>query len=303
MPPKTSRRVMSRGPIEWLRQSIAQRFAATASGGAPDHEAAPQLLGLQPIMAPTPFTQHSSATSTSTTGRSFPRSIRCKSRGTSTFTSTSTRMRGIVVGKKTHEKARSKRMKAVRVSEKKVDHRSGSTPFAYRTKKLKKFGDKDPIPNTWVEVYKKNASDAVAAMTVTVEASIASVEASNPMSPVEGGSDSTPPAPITLPVETQISIVQEEINVRRETVIRGLEIGYMKDPQLRGGARTSGPSSEVEELRSTVARMHQEREKEAEEMRRLIAEQQRAMKEMQAQVRLLLKGNDSGGKSTSNQHS
>ncbi|KAM7477712.1 hypothetical protein LguiA_025925 [Lonicera macranthoides] len=296
MPPKTLKRVMSRGPIERLRQSIAQRFAVTASGGAPDHEAAPRILGLQSITTPTPSTQHSSAKSTSTTGRSFPRSIRCKSRGTSTFTSTSTRMRGIVVGKKTHEKARSKRMKAVRASEKKVDHRSGSTPFAYQTKKLEEFGDKDPIPNTWVEVYKKNAPDAVAAMTATVEASIASFEASNP-------TDSTPPAPITLPVETEISIVQEEVNVRRGTVIRGLEIGYMKDPQLRGGARTSGPPSEVEELRSTVARMHQERERETEEMRRLIAEQQRAMKEMQAQVRLLLKGNDSGGKSTSNQHS
>ena len=51
-------------------------------------------------------------------------------------------------------------MKAVRASEKKVDHRSGSTPFAYRAKKLKESGDKAPIPNTWVEVYQKNAPEA-----------------------------------------------------------------------------------------------------------------------------------------------
>ncbi|KAM7497192.1 hypothetical protein LguiA_021606 [Lonicera macranthoides] len=432
MPPKISRRATSGGPIERLRQSVAQRFAATAPEGAPDHEAA------------VPSTQHSSATSTSTNECSFRRSIRCKSGGTATSTSASTHTRGIVVGKKTHEevrksgkinvewsdelklpssklvqgrlardigsvvrdkvpmvassywhlpdehlqivydhistnydvshdnvemfeyiqklayrlfnqwmteckahfetygpdvpvefvervyewtwlmahwsteksKARSERMKAVRASKKKVNHRSGSTPFAYRAKRLKESGDKAPIPNAWVEVYKKNALDAAAAMTAAVEASIASFEASNPTPPLmEAGSDSTPPAPITLPVEIQISIVQGEVGVRRGTVIRGLGIGYRRDPQQRGGARTPNSSSEVEELRSTVARMLQEREKEAEEMRRFKAEQekeaeemrrfkveqQRAMEEMQAQVLLLLKGKASGGESTSRQ--
>ena len=157
-------------------------------------------------------------------------------------------------------------------------------------------------------------------MTAAVEASIASFEASNPTPPpVEGGSDSTPLTLITLPVETQIGIVQGEVGVRRGTVIRGLGIGYRRDPQQRGGGRTLGSSSEVEELRSTVARMQQEREREAEEMQRfkteqeekqarqqrameeMQARQQRAMEEMQAQVQLLLRGNAFGGESTSNQ--
>ena len=78
MPPKTSRIVLSGGSIERLRQSIAQRYAATAPEGAPDHEAALPPLELQAITAPAPSTQQSSATSTSTTRRSFPRSIHCK---------------------------------------------------------------------------------------------------------------------------------------------------------------------------------------------------------------------------------
>ncbi|KAM7497517.1 hypothetical protein LguiA_021931 [Lonicera macranthoides] len=53
MPPKISRRATSGGPIERLCQSVAQRFAATAPGGALDHEAAPPLLELQPITSPT----------------------------------------------------------------------------------------------------------------------------------------------------------------------------------------------------------------------------------------------------------
>ncbi|KAM7490826.1 hypothetical protein LguiA_033747 [Lonicera macranthoides] len=44
MPPKTSRRAMSRGPIEQLRQSVAQRFTATTPGGAPDYEVNVRLL-------------------------------------------------------------------------------------------------------------------------------------------------------------------------------------------------------------------------------------------------------------------
>ncbi|KAM7493105.1 hypothetical protein LguiB_027714 [Lonicera macranthoides] len=398
MPPKTSRRPTSKGPMDQLRQSIAQRSAAISSRGASDHEVAPPPLELQLITGQVPSTRHSSATSTSTTGRSFPRSIRCKSGGTSTSTSTSTHTRGIVVGKKTSEevrkhgkiklewsdelklpssqvvqarltrdigsvvrdkvpmvahsywalprehlqivynhistyydfshenialfeyiqkmaslrfndwmskckahfntygtdvpvefvervdewtwlmahwsteeaKARSEQMKAVRASEKKVDHSSGPVrasekkvdhssgpvPFAYRAKKRKESGDIAPIPNTWVED----------AMTAAVEASISSFEASNPTPPpVEGGSDSTPPAPITLPIETQIDIVQGEVGVRRGTVIRGMGIGHRRGPQSKGGVRTSNPS-EVEELRSTMARMQQEREQEAEEM-------------------------------------
>ncbi|KAM7490676.1 hypothetical protein LguiA_033597 [Lonicera macranthoides] len=145
-------------------------------------------------------------------------------------------------------------------------------------------------------------------MTAVVEASISSFEASNPMpSPVEGGSDSTPPAPITLPIEIQIDIVQGEVGVRRGTVIRGLGIGHRRGPQSKGGVRTSNPS-EVEELRSTMARMQQEREQEAEEMRRFKAEQQRAneeqrrkMEDMEAQLQLLFGGSASGGKSTSRQ--
>ncbi|KAM7501965.1 hypothetical protein LguiB_000869 [Lonicera macranthoides] len=42
--------------------------------------------------------------------------------------------------------ARSEKMKAVRASNKKVDHRSGPTPFAYRAKKRKESGDIAPIP-------------------------------------------------------------------------------------------------------------------------------------------------------------
>ncbi|KAM7478679.1 hypothetical protein LguiA_026892 [Lonicera macranthoides] len=104
-------------------------------------------------------------------------------------------------------------------------------------------------------------------MTAAIATSISSFEASNPTPPpVEGGSDSTPPAPMTLPIETQINIVQGEVGVRRGTVIRGLGIGHRRDPQSKGGVRTSNPS-EVEELRSTMARMQQEREQEAEEMR------------------------------------
>ncbi|KAM7486425.1 hypothetical protein LguiA_002434 [Lonicera macranthoides] len=384
MPPKTSRRPTSRGPMDQLRQSIAERSAATASRGAPDHEVAPPPLELHLITAQVPSTQHSFATSTSTTGRSFPRSIRCKNGDTSTSTSASTHTRGIVVGKKTSEevrkhgkiklewsdelklpssqvvqarlildigsvvrdkipmvshsywdlprehlqivynyistyydfsheniemfeyiqkmaslrfnnwmskckvhfntygadvpvefmgrvdewtwlmahwsteetKARSEKMKAVRASDKKVDHRSGPVPFAYRAKKRKESGDIAPIPNTWVEVYKKNAPDAAAAMTAAVEASISSFEASNPTPPpVEGGSDSTLPAPITLPIETQINIVQGEVGVRRGTVIRGLGIGFRRVPRSKGGLRTSNSSSEVEELRSSLARM------------------------------------------------
>ncbi|KAM7469303.1 hypothetical protein LguiA_007486 [Lonicera macranthoides] len=106
MPPKTSRRPMSRGPMDQLRQSVAQRSAATASRGASDHEVAPPPLELQLITGQVPSTQHSSATSTFTTGRSFPRSIRCKSGDTSTSTSASTHTRGIVVGKKTSEEVR-----------------------------------------------------------------------------------------------------------------------------------------------------------------------------------------------------
>ncbi|KAM7504682.1 hypothetical protein LguiB_003586 [Lonicera macranthoides] len=443
MPPKTSRRPMSRGPMDQLRQSVAQRSAATASRGASDHEVAPPPLELQLITGQVPSTQHSSATSTFTTGRSFPRSIRCKSGDTSTSTSTSTHTRGIVVGKKTSEevrkhgkiklewsdelklpssqvvqarlirdigsvvrgkvpmvahsywalprehlqivynhistyydfsyenialfeyiqkmaslrfinwmseckehfntygtdvpvefvdrvdewtwlmahwsteeaKARSEQMKAVRASDKKVNHSSGPVPFAYRAKKLKESGDIAPIPNTWVEVYKKNAPDAADAMTAAIATSISSFEASNPTPPpVEGGSDSTPPAPMTLPIETQINIVQGEVGVRRGTVIRGLGIGHRRDPQSKGGVRTSNPS-EVEELRSTMARMQQEREQEAEEMRRFKAEQERAneeqrrkmeeqqrkMEDMEARLRLLFGGSASGGESTSRQ--
>ncbi|KAM7528355.1 hypothetical protein LguiB_031765 [Lonicera macranthoides] len=106
MPPKTSKRPTSRGPMDQLRQSVAQRSAAIASRGASDHEVAPPPLELQLITGQVPSTQHSSATSTSTTGRSFPRSIRCKSGNTSTSTSTSTHTRGIVVGKKTREEVR-----------------------------------------------------------------------------------------------------------------------------------------------------------------------------------------------------
>ncbi|KAM7496608.1 hypothetical protein LguiA_021022 [Lonicera macranthoides] len=96
-------------------------------------------------------------------------------------------------------------------------------------------------------------------MTAAVEASISSFEASNPTSSlVKGGSDSTPPAPITLPIETQINIVQGEVGVRKGTVIRSLGIGYKRGPQSKGGLRTSNPSSEVAELRSTLARMQQE---------------------------------------------
>ncbi|KAM7478033.1 hypothetical protein LguiA_026246 [Lonicera macranthoides] len=285
MSPKTSRRPTSRGPINQLRQNIAQRFVVTAFGGAPDHEVAPPPLELQLITAQAPSTQHSSTTSTSTTGCSFPRNIRCKSA------------------------ARSEKMKAVRAFEKKVDRRSGPTPFIYRAKKRKESGDKSHIPNTWVEVYKKNAPDAAAVMTAAVEASISSFEASNPLPPpVEGGSDSTPPAPITLPIETHIDIVQGEVGVRRGTVIRGLGIGYKRDSQSKGGVRTSNPSSEVEELRATLARMQQEREQEAEEMRRfkaeqqrIIEEQQRKMEDMEARVRLLFGWNASGGETSSRQ--
>ncbi|KAM7465454.1 hypothetical protein LguiB_013016 [Lonicera macranthoides] len=106
MPPKTSKRPTSRGPMDQLRQSVAQRSAAIASRGASDHEVAPPPLELQLITGQVPSTQHSSATSTSTTGLSFPRSIRCKSGNTSTSTSTSTHTRGIVVGKKTREEVR-----------------------------------------------------------------------------------------------------------------------------------------------------------------------------------------------------
>ncbi|KAM7461183.1 hypothetical protein LguiA_029304 [Lonicera macranthoides] len=87
--------------MDQLHQSVAQRSASIASRGAPDHEVAPPPLELQLITG-----QHSFATSTSTTGRSFPRSIRCKSGDTSTSTSTSTHTRGIVVGKKTSEEVR-----------------------------------------------------------------------------------------------------------------------------------------------------------------------------------------------------
>ncbi|KAM7475171.1 hypothetical protein LguiB_022414 [Lonicera macranthoides] len=213
-------------------------------------------------------------------------------------------------------KARSEKMKAVRASDKKVEHRSGPVPFAYRAKKRKESGDIAPIPNTWVEVYKKNAPNAAAAMTAAVEASISSFEASNPTPPpVEGGSDSTPPAPITLPIETQINIVQGEVGVRRGTVIRGLGIGFRRVPRSKGGLRTSNSSSEVEELRSTLARMQQEREQEAEEMRRFKTEQQRAneeqqranekqqrkMEDMEARLRLLFGGNASSGETTSRQ--
>ena len=79
MPPKTLKRAMSGGPTERLRQSIAQRFVATAPEGDLNHEAAPPPLELQAITALAPSTQQSAATSTFTTGRSFPRSIRCKS--------------------------------------------------------------------------------------------------------------------------------------------------------------------------------------------------------------------------------
>ncbi|KAM7465169.1 hypothetical protein LguiB_012731 [Lonicera macranthoides] len=72
-----------------------------------------------------------------------------------------------------------------------------------------------------------------------------------------------------------------EVGVRRGTVIRGLGIGFGRVPRSKGGVRTSNSSSEVEELRSTSARMQQEREQEAEEMRRFKAEQQRANEEQQ----------------------
>ncbi|KAM7519788.1 hypothetical protein LguiB_018750 [Lonicera macranthoides] len=81
---------------------------------------------------------------------------------------------------------------------------------------------------------------AQAAMTAAVEASISSFEASNPTPPpVEGGSDSTPPAPITLPIETQINIIQGEVGVRRGTVIRCLGIGFRRVPRSKGGVRTT----------------------------------------------------------------
>ncbi|KAM7486774.1 hypothetical protein LguiA_002783 [Lonicera macranthoides] len=104
-------------------------------------------------------------------------------------------------------KVRSKRRKEVKAS-KKVDHSSGSTPFAYRANKLKEFGNKAPILNTLVEGYKKSAPKAAVAMTVAVEASITSFKALNPTPPpMERGSNLTPLELISLSVEKYSSIV------------------------------------------------------------------------------------------------
>ena len=50
-------------------------------------------------------------------------------------------------------------MKEIRASQNKMDHASGTTPFAYRAKKLKEKGDKAPILNAWADAYAKNAPD------------------------------------------------------------------------------------------------------------------------------------------------
>jgi len=81
MPPKR-RHPLSADSLASLREVAAQRFAPTAAPtGAPEDDAPPPPLEIQPLNADLIATEQSTATSTATTGRSLPRSIRCRSRG------------------------------------------------------------------------------------------------------------------------------------------------------------------------------------------------------------------------------
>ena len=138
-------------------------------------------------------------------------------------------------------------------------------------------------------------------MRSAAKASISSFESSNPTPPpVEDDSDSIA-APIVLPLQTQIEVLQGEVGARRGTAIRGMGSWYRKDPKTRGSARPAVANDG--DLRSTVEMLREDNEG----LRRRMAEQeearlqtQREMAELQRHVLELLRRDASGGSSTSN---